>query len=274
MGFRVVLNTCSTGTVHRRHSIFARTSDCQFDERGEQELPVADTIAERFECLPKRQVGTRTINRTWHAVIGMDFGWSAGAQSWVVWVWTKGIDRAFVLLSRKVTKVHDDEFLKQTIELVEELQRQGISVHNIIGDINATRLGTGDAWNEKLDEHFRVGHVRIEKADKADKDEQMLAMNLDLIAGKISVVAGDPLDIEGRFLRWKAIDPENPKRPEIDKNRLIVLSDGKPIRPKDHCLDSARYSAKEIPFLFQEKPKELFTREKWLAEVARRANGD
>jgi hypothetical protein len=78
---------------------------------------------------------------------------------------------------------------------------------------------------------------------------QRREINLLLARGGLRCIAGDPCDLEQRYLQWKRNDTESERDPEPDKYRPVTLPDGTrcakgaPNPPLgDHCLDARRYT--------------------------------
>jgi hypothetical protein len=251
---------------------WCRTSSNRWNERDELLLPVADTLAERIERLPLRQVGHQWLKREWSAIIGCDLGWSPSSTAIVVLAWAGGLDLCYALWSEAEFEQPDDVTLERLADITGELKRAGFLVHGVVADVTGTRKGTGAAWNGQFQRRFQAGKTWIQEPDKANKDEQIRALNLDLLRGRIRLVAGDALDIEGRHLRWKPFDAQAPKPPTIDKWRTVVLGDGRVEQPAEHCLDAARYAAHKVPALFREEIRTTpLTHKEWLDEIHHQA---
>jgi hypothetical protein len=246
---------------------WCRTSDCQWNERAELQLPVADTLAARIAMLPERSLHGRDVPHTWTAVLGVDIGWNPSSTSIVVLVWTSGLDLCYALWSEVAFKQPDDVTLARLEFLVGELRAAGIRVWEIKADL-AMRQGTGATWDRGLQRRFQADRAWISPFNKVDKPQQIRAVNLDLLNGKYRLVAGDALDVEGRHLRWKPFDAETPKPPTIDKWRSVTRPNGRTERPGDHCLDALRGAAQEVPALFQAPAQRgALTHEEWIREV-------
>jgi hypothetical protein len=225
---------------------FAKAADSPYPG----DLPIVDSIASRVDLLPKAQNGDRWVMRKWYSVIGLDWGWSA-PSAWVVLCWTEGIDVAYALYSAAVTKLHDEAVRDRTVALINELRAAGLVVQGVVADVNGFREGTRAQWDYDFSMRFDLGNIPVMRAAKADKDLQIKTCSMDNRAGRMAVVKGGPLDIEGQNLR--ILPNSNP--PKIHKDRIVVLPNGHVVAPGDHCLDALRYARAHVPFLA--KPAEL-----------------
>lgn len=238
----------------------------------ETSAPVAPTIADRVRLLPR--AGTQGNERpaSWFAVIGLDIGFVA-PSAWVVLVYANDVPAAYCVWSETATGLLDSESIARTIEIVHELGAAGITTQCVVADINGMRQGTGAEWDRTLRQRL-PSTVPIMEAYKVDEDSQMMALNLDIVDGRLRIVCGDALDICGRHLRWKPHDPASPQPARPDLGREVTLPDDTTCYPSNHATDALRYAAMRVPLLMQaaeHQPKRLTATESavWLHERER-----
>jgi hypothetical protein len=230
------------------------------------EVPIAaETITGRVQQLPKKRAVGRDIMYQWHAAIGCDLGWNDRGTAIVVMVWAVNGERAYVLWTEAHTHQPDDETRDRLVAIVRELRLSGVIVHGVKADVNGMRKGTGAQWDNDLRAEF--GHdinAWIHEPRKHDKEQQIRALNFQLRRGMWQFVAGDELDIAGRFLKFKPQKPDDDRQPKIWKKRQVELDDGRTVVPGDHTLDSWRYGAQLVPLLKAAKTPVPVGVDEWL----------
>lgn len=226
-------------------------------------IPVLSTIAERVASLPRnqRRVGERIyeIDHDWRAIMGLDIG-VIDPSAWVIWAWAPSHPVAYELWSEKQPGLDDDEIWARTVALCDELRRTGrVQVQAVYGDFSGPRKGSRGVLDRRLQARL-PNTIQVLEPQKNgstwNKDVRIHTFNLDLKAGRIRVIAGGELDIEGQHLRYKAGDPDKPTRRVIDENRQVVLADGRIVRPRDDCLDAGLYGAQGVYCLFAADPEQ------------------
>lgn len=231
---------------------------------SECEIVAPDTIAGRVALLPKRIRFGKAQDRQWKCVLGFDLGFNPDPCAFVVVVYSPGLDHAFVIWSETQYEQPDHLTLKRLLEITRECRAAGLHFDGVIGDVNGTRKGTGASWNWRFREVFggRDGEW-IQEAQKQDMNLQIRLTNIDMMTGRWKFIEGDALDIEGRHLKWKAIDPANPKPPKMNEGRQVTLPDGRTFRPGDHAADAWRYTMPLIPILHNEPEPETQNESQW-----------
>lgn len=221
------------------------------------DLVLADTLFERIAQLPKRQVFNDWKPRTWYAVVSADPGTEHGpsGSAFVVLVYSEGYEYALELWSEVQDDFHLSETLQHAAKLVEILQDNGVQVTTVVGDFTSTGVSPRQ-WSEEFGARL-PSNVMLQMPKKAHKREQTAILNLDLMSGKLKLIAGDALDAEGRNLRYKPFKPEKGGDPVIDKWRQVTLPNSQTKRLGDHCLDALRYAAPFVPTLFKQKLPEM-----------------
>lgn len=212
----------------------------------------AQSIEERFAALPKYERFGSPVAHSWSALIGMDFGFTSPC-CWVVLLWSATCEQAFVLLSRGIEGLDDDQAFEQLVALCRDVERVGARLQLVIADLNGTRLGTHALWDKRLRERI-PRNIPVQLAQKANKGQQIKAMNLDLKAGRLRVIEGDRLDLEGSNLQWRPDREDAPLERLIWKDRDVVLPNGQSVKPGDHCLDALRYCLPFCPVMSSIEP--------------------
>lgn len=210
---------------------------------------VGNDIAHRLEVLTEMLELPRRLraHHRWSAGMGVDLGWSDSASAWSIPVWSpRKPGHVYILLTDKEHRMTDDAILGRTEMYVDELRAAGAAVVGVRADNNGMRMNSHAAWSTSFFSRFD-GRVPLELAAKANKEDQVAAMNSDMMHGQLHLVAGDPLDIECRFLRYRLKKENNPTR-EIHKHRMVTLPDGTRIQPGDHAYDATRYARPLCPY--------------------------
>jgi hypothetical protein len=206
--------------------------------------PIADTMRQRFALLPHRP------GRQWRAAIGMDIGTTAPA-AWLVMAFADDHPTAYELWSEKQEGLDDGQMFDRLVAIMDEVEGLGVQIAGIIADNKGMRLGTGKYWDRQLRHRLPDG-VRIPKAVAIDG--RIIAANLDLGAGRIRIVRGSPLDVEGANLRWKVRELGSLAPPVPDVERFITLPDGRMYQPGDHVLDCLCYTMQDLRHLWAFEP--------------------
>lgn len=206
-------------------------------------------LEHRFAMLPTIDYQGSPIPHAWSAVVGVDIGYSPDPLALVAIVSAPTCDRAFVLYTETHYELGDTEAFEAVVAFCDRVQRCGFAIRSVRADLTGMRKGTLVDWDRKL--RVRLPRqVPMQAPAKHDKPGRTKALNLDIEAGRLIFVEGDPLDIEGAHLQYKPFDAEHPKNPEIDKYREVHLDDGTVLMPGDHCLDALRYAAADVEVLF------------------------
>jgi hypothetical protein len=223
---------------------------CRQDDMWGSDAPLITSISDRVAALPRLPTGAAM---QWRASIGQDIGWH-DASATVVWVWSPTCPHAYELWSEAHVERTDTQVFERLAEIVDEVCAAGVHVDRVYGDLSGDRVGTQKDWDRRLRARLRrTGAPLVVAPKKAGADEQRYALNLDLQAGLLRIVAGSPLDVEGRHLRYRPTDEEHAPS-QIWKRREVVLPDGRHTRPGDHCLDAARYAMQGLGHLRGQTP--------------------
>lgn len=206
------------------------------------ELPLATTLAERAKLLPTIPYAAGAAPHKWVASIGVDIGYKPDPAAVVVWLRADTCPHLYELWSEIHYEREDSWLLARVGQLIEEIEELGsIEISRIVADMGGDRAGTRKEWGLQLARRVRR-ELPIVLPLKHDKPAQIRALNLDLENDLLQVVEGSPLDIEGRYLRYRPADADiDTYTPKIWKRREVVLPNGKHVRPGDHCLDGTRY---------------------------------
>lgn len=224
----------------------------------ETDAPIATTIAERVALLPDAGPEWSRRSANWFAVIGLDIGSVAPSAIGAI-AYANDVPTAYCLYSETRKGMADGELLDWIMWLIRELQGAGVSVTVVVADINGMRQGTGMEWDRSLRQRLPAA-IPIMEAYKVDENSQMMAINLDIVEGRLKLVCGDALDICGRHLRWEPHDPASPKPARPDLGREVTLPDDTTCYPSNHATDMLRYAAMRVPLLMQaaeHRPREL-----------------
>lgn len=206
----------------------------------------------RMAALPTYERFGKPVAHEWNALIGMDFGFVSPC-CWVVLLWSRTCEQAYVLMSLGIEGLDDEEAFERLVSVCRDVQRVGARLQLVIADLNATRLGTQASWDKRLRERIPRG-IPVQLAQKANKGQQIKVMNLDIKAGRLRVIRGDRLDLEGSNLQWRPDKQEAPVERLIWKERDVVLPNGQVVQPGDHCLDALRYCLPFCPVMSSSTP--------------------
>lgn len=207
-------------------------------------LPVYQRWQDRVRMLPH--------GRVWEILVGYDLGYGHDPCA----MWVGALDRSsgtvYELHSYKERLVGEDAQMAPLRAWLTEARAlfatSGHRVRSWTVVIDANE-GTGDAWNHKLTLHAGLKDVAVIPAKKPNKLLQISEVNLLMAEGRLKCVAGDPVDIEQRYLQWepKPAEKERVRRPW--KYRPVTLPDGTRCAegtPQgalgDHALDARRYA--------------------------------
>lgn len=233
---------------------------CRESDRVPGDLPAAATMAARLQLLPFHPL------RRWYAAIGVDLG-VQDPSAWVVWVYANNHPTAYELWSEKRQGLSDTQVFARLEELVDEVKALGLQITGVIADNKGSRKGVGMDWDLNLRARVPSG-VRIPRNMRTL--DRVRALNLDLGAGRIKVVKGSPLDIEGLNLKWKPQDPDRPMPPTPWKERKVTLPDGRQDRPGDHALDATLYALQDLDHIWNTEAEPPATVEEAMARERER----
>jgi hypothetical protein len=215
-------------------------------------LPRLVDLGSRVWALPAtRGQGKDTVRRTWTLAVGYDAGSTDPAALWMA-----ALDREageiYELWSEKHANMSDDEqfaWLKRKVE--EAIQLFTERFHRppelyVVADADG---GKRAAWSNRLQVQAGLTDLAIVYPIKQGEAMQRREINLLLARGGLRCIAGDPCDLEQRYLQWRRNDTEIERDPDVDKYRSVTLPDGTrcakgaPHPPLgDHCLDARRYT--------------------------------
>lgn len=215
-------------------------------------LPKLVKLDSRVWALPAtRGTGRETLRRTWGLLVGFDAGSTDPAA-----VWLGAIDRdvgeVYELWSEKHAGMSDDEqfaWLRRVIvEAIAALKERFRGEPSVFAVADADG-GKRTAWSNRLQLQAGLADFNLVYPIKHGEAIQRREMNLILADGRLKCVAGDPCDLEQRYLQWRRNDTEHERDPQVDKYRSVTLPDGTrcakgaPHPPLgDHCLDARRYA--------------------------------
>lgn len=220
--------------------------------------PLVACLRSAMAELPKNVVGRAC---DWHASVGLDLGWNPSSTAWSVLVWSpQHPGHTFELFSDGALELPTDLILDKTLALIVALRHLGVRVVGVRADTNGTLKNLGAQWSSVFASRFGT-QIPIMECIKTDKEQQYRALDVDILRGQFHVIKGSRLDIEGRHLRFKAYNPDRPTKAKIDKDREIVLPDGRTMRPGDHAIDATRYAMADCPYAL--KPKDLEPLTEW-----------
>lgn len=243
--------------VYRWHEApdlyWGRRHDCMYPTKSDL-LPLASTLDGRVEQLPAQMYFGRKLKHSWKAVLGVDPGTEQGpsGSAFVLLVWASTYPKAIVLWSEVCQNMHLGEVLEHAVDLGSAIQKKGITLQCVVGDFASTGVSSRQ-WSTGFANRL-PSNCPLKMPQKAHKQEQIAIVNIDLMAGRLQVAAGDPLDLEGRNLRYKPWDSEKNKKQEIHKWRRAVLPNKEAKILGDHSLDALRYIMPECYHLWQEEP--------------------
>lgn len=212
--------------------------------QADDALPVYQRWQDRVRMLPK--------GRQWEILIGYDLGYGQDPCA----MWVGALDRAtgtvYELHSYKERLVGEDAQIGPLRSWLTEARAlfatcaHRVRSWTVVMDASE---GTGDAWNHKLTLHAGLQGVTVIPAKKQNKLLQISEMNLILADGRLKCVAGDPVDLEQRYLQWEPKPAEKERVRKPWKYRPVTLPDGTrcaegtPQGPLgDHALDARRYA--------------------------------
>lgn len=215
-------------------------------------LPKLVTLESRVWALPAtRGTGRETERRTWGLLVGFDAGSTDPAA-----VWIGAIDRdageVYELWSEKHAGMSDDEqfaWLKRVlVGAIAALKERFRGEPHVFAVADADG-GKRTAWSNRLQLQAGLSEFNLVYPIKHGEAIQRREINLILADGRLKCVAGDPVDLEQRYLQWRRNDTEHERDPQVDKYRSVTLPDGTrcakgaPHPPLgDHCLDARRYA--------------------------------
>jgi hypothetical protein len=216
------------------------------------DLPRLTSLSARAWALPStRGQGRETLRRQWSLLVGFDAGSTDPAAVWIGAL-DRDVGEVYELWSEKHAGLSDDEqfaWLKrlvvEAVQLMDERFRGEVTVF-AVADADG---GKRTAWSSRLQLQAGLADINLVYPIKHGEALQRREMNLILADGRLKCVAGDPCDIEQRYLQWRRNDTEHERDPEPDKYRSVTLPDGTrcaknaPHPPLgDHCLDARRYA--------------------------------
>jgi len=232
----------ATGTAHDRDNA----------------LPVAATLEDRLALLtshPDESLRHPDPARSleWQIVVSVDIGYRPDPWAITVWAWSWLHPAALELYSDARHEMGDAEMLREMVSVTDRLFGAGWQVDVIVADLTGMRTGTRVDWDRAVRARFPTAAggdaLRVVAPKKGPKLARRRIANIDLWDGRIRVLAGSTLDVEGRNLRFKADRPG-----EVDKQREIPLPGGRSLIPGNHCLDTMLYGGDEIKALRAERP--------------------
>lgn len=215
-------------------------------------LPKLTTQHARIWALPAtRGIGRETVRRRWTLLVGFDAGSTDPAAVWLGAL-DRDVGQVYELWSEKHAGMSDDEqfaWLRRTIvealDQMEERFRERPSVF-AVADADG---GKRTAWSSRLQLQAGLADINLVYPIKHGEAIQRREINLILADARLLCVAGDPCDLEQRYLQWRRNDSEHERDPEVDKYRSVTLPDGTRCARKaphpplgDHCLDARRYA--------------------------------
>ena len=188
--------------------------------------------------------------------IGYDWGHSPDPAA----LWIGAVERStgvcYEIYGQKRLRLTSDEQFAWLAKCVGDAKSYlNLADRPLVDWIVVMDAGGGEraSWNDRLPLAAGVENLHIIGPRKADKDHQLIEINLMLAQGQIQCLAGNESDLEQRHLRYK-VRKEDGKGPErrnrdIDKFRPVILPDGlatggtSPLPPLgDHLLDARRYA--------------------------------
>ena len=216
-------------------------------------LPVHNTIADRVAALPAYATQDPGRRLRWRTIIIYDLGNNPSYPAFVVLAYAHGHGRAYVLHSERAPlDVGDDYCLERFHDLIDELGAAGVRPYKAVVDMGGVRMGSKRDLDRATKERF--GDIEVKLPRKHNAEVSRRSLNLAIQEGRIALLAGDVIDLEGRYLRYRPQDPIDPKPREIWKFRAVELPDGTKDRPGDHGLDCLRYGVAELPELAEAEP--------------------
>lgn len=230
------------------------------DERSNHRglLAVHATLEERADYLlshpdPGMRHPTDGRDLGWRVVIGVDIGYYPDPWAITAWAWSPLHESALELHSEVEHRLPDSEMYRRTIDVIDRAKSTGLPVSRVVGDLCGPRVGTQVDWDYKIARRFpRLADgkpLHLVAPAKGPKPARRRIWDADLMAGRVRVVAGSALDIEGSNLRYRKDRPD-----KVHKEREITLPDGRVFAPGNHCLDTALYSQDEIRTLTARPP--------------------
>ena len=220
---------------------------CRANELYGSELPKATTLAKRVALLPQLDYAAGRRPHDWQASVGYDVGDKPDPTAIVVWLRSDTCPHIYELWSEIHYEQPDGWLLSRLGEVLENIEQfPNIRISRIVADMSGDRAGTRREWDYQLARRVRQ-RVPVILPNKHNKPGQIRALNLDLENDLLYVVQGSPLDIEGRYLRYRPADADvDVYVPKIWKRREVVLPNGTHVRPGDHCLDATRYCLRDF----------------------------
>jgi hypothetical protein len=185
------------------------------------------------------------VQLRWNAVLGYDSGYQPDPAAWTITCWAERWPVAYVIWAQIAYRLDDDVQLETCVELLEICRASGLVPFAAVGDLSTRSPSTSTRLDQMLLARLKFN---LRPARKAHKDQQIKAMGLDVAAGRLQFVRGDPVDIEGRHLRW-----HRDRLGVVDEKRAVRFG-GRMIVPGDHCLDAVRYSLPYVHALRQVTP--------------------
>lgn len=215
-------------------------------------LPKLTTQHARIWALPAtRGVGRETVRRRWTLLVGFDAGSTDPAAIWIGAL-DRDVGQVYELWSEKHAGMSDDEqfaWLRRTIvEALDQMEERFRERPTVFAVADADG-GKRTAWSSRLQLQAGLADINLVYPIKHGEAIQRREINLILADARLLCVAGDPCDLEQRYLQWRRNDSEHERDPEVDKYRSVTLPDGTRCARKaphpplgDHCLDARRYA--------------------------------
>ena len=215
------------------------------NEHYEISLPVYPSIQERMEKLPRLPSGQL---HSWRYVLGVDLGY-VHPSAFVLVAWTPTLRQVFEVWSNSIAGLSDPEVFDRMMWAVTSIPT---SYMTFVADLNGMRLGTRAGWNRELFARLPTA-TPIEIPDKARKNQQIIALNLDFASDRFQAIAGSPLDIALTHLAYRD--------GKIDKERVVTDLYGRSHAPGDHGPDALRYAMAYTGAIYAPVPMEQTSKE-------------